>query len=151
RSWLETAVFGTALPVATILEPIENALVRGFEGQRCIGAAKPKGVVERDPNPGRACGVRNVVKIALGVRVLLVDSRRNHVVLQREYRKRGFDCAGGAQGVTGHRLGRADRDFCSAFAEDLLDRLGLSKIALGRGCSVRVYVVNLVRIKVAVF
>src|SRR5260370_25062407 len=53
--------------------------------------------------------------------------------------------------MTGHRLGRTNRDLCGALAEYALDRLGLGEIALlGRG-AMRVDIIDFVWIEVAVF
>ncbi len=53
--------------------------------------------------------------------------------------------------MTGHRLGRTNRDLCGALAEHALDRLGLGEIALLGRSAMRVDVIDFVGIEVAVF
>ena len=71
--------------------------------------------------------VRHVVEIALGVGRLVVDRRRDDARLDRHRRDGGFQAAGGAEEVAGHRLRRADGDLVGVLAEHALDgdRLGL--------------------------
>ena len=54
-----------------------------------------------------AGGIRHVIEIAVGVGRLVVDGRRQAAVAQRLNAERGFQRAGRAEQMTGHRFGRA--------------------------------------------
>ena len=69
-------------------------------------------------NRGRALDVRDVVEIALRIGRLVVDRGRNHLMPDREHGDAGFEAAGGAEQVPGHRLGRRDGELPRVIAED---------------------------------
>src|SRR5438552_1613288 len=81
-----------------------------LEQEAGVGAAEAERVAQGVAELGRTGGVGRVVEVALGVGVLVVDGRRDELVLERESGDGGLGRAGGAQEVSGHRLGRADRD-----------------------------------------
>ena len=77
-----------------------------------------------------------------------IDGRRRDLLLQRQRSEYGFDATGGAQQVTGHRLGRADRHAARVIAEAVLDGDRLGDVAERCGGSVRVDVVDFAGIDV---
>ena len=95
--------------------------------------------------------VGDVVEVALGIGLFVVDRRRDPAVVQRERGVDRLDAAGAAEQVAGHRLGRAHRDARGVLAEDALDRLRLVDVVVRRRGAVRVDVVDLERIDAAVW
>ena len=109
--------------------------------------AKTKSVGDGDPHVLAACGVGHVVEVAVGVRIFIVDGRVDDAAVDREQRRDGLDRAGRAEQVTDHRLGAADRDLVCVVAEGDLQGLRLAGVVeLGRG-SVRVDVVDVLRLQ----
>src|SRR5579859_5792550 len=106
-----------------------------LENQGGVGAAKPEGIRKRVIHGGLAGDVRNVVKIAVGIRLFLVDSGRKDLIAQRQNADAVLENARAAEKVAGHGLGRTDRQFFvdRAFAEEPLHRRGLDGVAKRRG------------------
>ena len=86
--------------------------------------------------------VRDVVEVALGVGLAVVDRRRQDAVVEREHAHHRLDRAGRAEGVAHHRLRRRDRELVGVVAEDVLDRLRLGRVAERRRRAVRVDVAD---------
>src|SRR5712691_896333 len=99
-----------------------------LKNERGVGAAKPKGIRKRVFHGRFARVIRNVIQIALGIRSLVIDGRRQNLVAQSEHADPCFQSAGSAEQMSGHGLGRAYWDFLSALAEDALQRHGLEHI-----------------------
>ena len=91
-----------------------------------------------------ACFVRHVVEIAYRIGRLVVDRRRNDAVLHDERADRGFEAAGSAEEMAGHRFGGADGNLVRLLAEHRLDRQRLDAIADRRRRAVCVDVVDVV-------
>src|SRR5262245_28621795 len=98
--------------------------VHPLQDQAAVGAAEAEGVREHVVEPGLARRVGHVVEIALGIRVLVVDRRRNDAVVDGERADRRLEAPGGAEQVARHRLRRGNRELARVIAEDLLDREG---------------------------
>ena len=86
--------------------------------------------------------VRDVVEVALGIRLLVVHRRREDAVVDREHAHHRLDRAGRAEAVAGHRLRRGDGELVRVVAEDVLDRLRLGRVAERRRGAVRVDVAD---------
>ena len=69
--------------------------------------------------------VQVVVDVLVLVVLLVVDSRRNDVVLDSQYRHEGLNGTGSAEQVASHRLGRADIQLVSVLTEEFLYSLHL--------------------------
>ena len=74
-----------------------------------------------------------------------VHRRRHDLIAQREHRDAGFQSAGAAQQMPGHRLGRADQHLVGVIAEGTLDGRGFEFIAQRRRCAVSIDVADLLR------
>src|SRR5271154_1382696 len=61
-----------------------------FEDQRGVGAAETKGIRERVMHLGLARVVRDVVQIARGIRILVVDGRWKNLVAQGQHADTGL-------------------------------------------------------------
>ena len=79
-----------------------------------------------------------------------IDGRRRGLFRNRQHGEPGFERAGAAEKVPGHRLGRADREPRRVGTEYLLDRPSLGQIAERRRGRVRVEVLNRRRAKAGV-
>src|SRR5438132_13318666 len=88
------------------------------QNQRCVVAAEAEGVGHGGADGDAAGGVGDVVEIALGVRVLVVDGGGDDAIADRLDAEDGLDGAGGAKEVAGHRLGRADGDTVGVVAKE---------------------------------
>ncbi len=101
------------------------------ENQRGVVAPEGKGVGEHDVDVRRAGALRNEIEVALGIRCLVVNRRRNEVLMDRQHRHHPFDGAGGPQGMADHGLGRTDRYLVSPPPKNGLDSFGFRQI-IGR-------------------
>src|SRR5215207_4154392 len=108
-------------------------------------AAEAHGVRQGHTHICLARVVRDVVEVALRIRVRVVDRRRKNPVADRERAHDRLDSARGTEHVTHHRLGRGNGELVRVVAEYLLDRLGLRQIAEGSGRAVSIDVVDLLR------
>src|SRR3972149_6085007 len=79
--------------------------------QRGILPAEPEAVAQGHVHTPLAGLVGHVVQVALWVRLLVVDGRRDHPVLDRLDADYGLYGPRGSDEVTHHRLGRAHGDF----------------------------------------
>src|SRR6266702_1186785 len=89
--------------------------------------------------------IGHIVEVALRVGVFIVDRRVDHAAVDREQRCDRLDRAGGAEQVTDHGLGAADRDLVCMVAERKLQRLRFSRVVELCRSSVRVDVIDVVR------
>src|SRR5437588_6827557 len=113
--------------------------------------AEAERVRDADGDVGLPRLVRDVVEIALGILLLVVDRRRQHSALDSEHREDSLDGAGGAEAVPGRAFRRGDANLRRVLlAQSLLDHLGLARIAEGRRGRVRVHVTDLARINAPV-
>src|ERR1700674_240080 len=104
-----------------------------FDHERGVVAAEPERVREGHLGVRLASLVGDVVQVALRVRVVQVDRRRQQTAVEREHARGGLEGAGGAQQVTVDGFGRADRELVGVVAEDGLDGFRLGHVAqLGR-------------------
>ena len=71
-----------------------------------------------------------------------MGSRRQHLFAQGEHGDDGFDSPGGAELVTVHRLGRADRQPRSTFAEYRAQGRHFNRITFGRRRAMGINVVD---------
>src|SRR5215211_7375964 len=110
-----------------------------------VVAAEAERVGDPDPDRSLARLVGDVVEVALGIRVVVVDRRRQRVAVDREHREDRLDRARGAQAVAGGALrgghGRLTRVL---LAERELDHTRLARVSERRRRSVGVDVVDLV-------
>ena len=106
----------------------------GWRNTRAVVVAtKPEGVREGHVKLGRACRVRHVIQVALGVGNFLVDRGRQDLIADSEQAGNRLDGTGGRHGVTEHGLDRADRHAVRAFAQQGLNRQRLDPVVhLGR-------------------
>ena len=88
--------------------------------------------------------IRHIIQIAGRVGTLMIDGRRRHLIANRHHGDAGFQAAGAAQQVPGHRLGGTDRHFVGVVAEGPLDRHGFGFVADVGGRAMRVDVIDLV-------
>src|SRR6266849_3953207 len=121
----------------------------GLDHETRVVAAETERVRQGHLDVGLARLVGHVVEIALRVGVVEVDRGRQQAAIDREDAGRRLDGAGGAQQVTVHRLGGADREVTSVVAEHRLDRPGLRDVAELRGRSMRVHVADVVGVDAA--
>src|SRR5919206_4086834 len=92
--------------------------------QARVVPAEAERIREADADLGLARLVRDVVEIALRVRLVVVDRRRQHAALDGEDREDRLDRAGRAEAMAGCALRRRDPDLRSVLlAERLLDHL----------------------------
>src|ERR1700736_1892707 len=82
---------------------------------------KTEGVRHRNVDVEAACLVGDVVEVAVGVGSFVVDGGMEDAARHAEHGCDGFDPSGSAEGVTDHRLGRANGDVVSMGAQGLLD------------------------------
>src|SRR5687768_6229198 len=79
--------------------------IRSAQDERAVLRAEPKAIAQRRFGLRGAAGVRDEIEIAVGIRIALIDRRRQEVVRKRQ---RGGHHAGGAAGalrVADHRFG----------------------------------------------
>ena len=88
--------------------------------------------------------IRRIVEVALLIRLVQVDSRRNLPVPQRVNRSNRLHRARRAEHMPGHRLRGTDMHLSGVLSEHLLKRRRLSRVIKLRSGSVRVEV-NLLR------
>src|SRR5579864_8700990 len=81
-----------------------------LEDQRRVGAAESKGIRELVLYFRLARHIGNVIQVALGVRLLEIDGRRQNLILQRQDADSCFQAAGSAEQMSRHGLRRAHRD-----------------------------------------
>src|SRR5438270_9658754 len=113
--------------------------------------AEAERVRDADGDVGLPRLVRDVVEVALGILLLVVDRRRQHPAIDGKNREDGFHGTGGAEAVPGRALRRGDADVRRVLlAQRLLDYLGLARIAERRRGRVRVHVADLAGIDAAV-
>src|SRR5216683_3752757 len=108
---------------------LTDKLLRHHRG---VVSAEAEGVVQSSGDRHFARLVWHVVEIALRIRILVVDRRRDEICLNRLGADGHFDGAGGAEHVSGGALGGADGQFSRAVAEDGLDRLRFADVSLRR-------------------
>ena len=83
----------------------------------------------------------NVVEVALGVGLFVIDSRRSNVVLDRLAYGGGLDGSGGAEEVPGHRLRGADgQTVLGMCPENVFQGKSFGTVVVGRRSAVSVYV-----------
>src|SRR6185312_16753566 len=100
------------------------------EDETGVVPAEPEVVRESDVRLPLARLVRDVVEVALGIRVLVVDRRRHDVALHREDRRDRLDRARRAEAVPRRALGRRDRRLARLLlAEGDLDHTRLARVA----------------------
>src|SRR5262249_14436887 len=78
------------------------------EQHAAVVAAEAHRVRERDVHLHAARLVRDVVEVAVGVGLAVIDRRRQDPVAHRERAEDRLDRAGGGEGVPHHRLARRD-------------------------------------------
>src|ERR1044071_611353 len=114
-----------------------------LEEQRRVRPAEAEAVRERVVEARLAWLVGDVVEVALGVWVDVVDGRREPPVVDGEDGEDRLDAARGAEQVAGHRLRRTHRELVGVLAERLLDGERLELVIVGRRSPVRVDVADL--------
>ena len=88
-----------------MLKEANNEIAKFSEGYRRVMPPKSKRVGECDVDCALAGLVGDVVEIAGGIRMLVVDGRRHDVVVDRQDRDHGLHAAGAPEEMTGHGLG----------------------------------------------
>ena len=91
-------------------------------------AAKPETVVERDGNFPLAGGVWGKVQIALVLRIVKVDGRRNDAAVDSQGAGDAFHCARGSEQMAGHGLGGRDRETFCVVTEDGLQCANFAQV-----------------------
>ena len=79
------------------LQRILSAILPALEQQRSIRAAEAKGIRERVDHFGFARFVGNVIQIARGIGLFVIDRRRKNLIAQREHADARFKSARAAQ------------------------------------------------------
>src|SRR5256714_8012057 len=138
RSW-RSLIF----PRSSASSALMDSVLEAFDGKGGVVTTEAKAVAEDSVNLPVDANVGSVVEIQLGVRMMVVDGRRNYPVLDHHRADDCFDSAGGAKHVTRRRLGRADVDVLGGVAEHGLDGSRLVEVVGGRRRPVRVDVLNI--------
>src|SRR5262245_42916539 len=112
--------------------------------QRDVLAAETEGVGERVTYLGVARHVGDDVERDRRIRDLVVDGRRQALMLQRQQREHRLDGARRRQCVADHRLVRGDRDRLGTLAEHARNAEALHLVVLGRAGAGRIDVVDVV-------
>ena len=109
-------------------------------------AAEAEAVGEEFLDADFAGGVRDVVEVAAGLDVLVlqVDGRVQDAVLEAHGAGHGLDAAGGAEQVADHALGARDHQSLRVVAEDLLDGLRFGHVSQAGARPVGVDVLHVV-------
>ena len=76
--------------------------------QRSVCSAEAKGVLHGIADRHLTSNICAVIQIAFRILIENVDRGRRNLILQCQNRKDGFDAAGAAQEVSGHRLSGVD-------------------------------------------
>src|SRR5215472_15324209 len=100
-----------------------------LEQQSGVGSAEAKRVGQGVLQLGLAGSPGNVVQVALRVRMLVVNGRRDDLVAQGESEDTGLQSPGPSQQVTRHGLRRTHGQFVRMFTEGLFDGEGLNPVA----------------------
>src|SRR6476469_3343922 len=109
------------LPRSSEIDSLIASGLEAFDGEGGVVATEAEAVAEYGRYVPFDAGIRSVVEIELGVRVLIVDRRRDHSIPHDQGADHGFDGTSGAQHVTSRGLGRADIHVLRVVAEDGLD------------------------------
>ena len=67
-----------------------------------VVAAEAKGIVQRDPDPGRPGLIRDVVKVAFRIGHLIIDGWRDDLIADGQCAEDRLDRPGGAHDMPGH-------------------------------------------------
>src|SRR5439155_11128521 len=103
--------------------------------------AEAERVRDADGDVGLPRLVRDVVEIALGVLLLVVDRRGQQAAFDGEHGEDGLDGARGAEAVAGRALRRRNADLRRVLlAQRLLDHLRLARVTERSRRRVRVHV-----------
>src|SRR5256885_3589971 len=95
-----------------------------------VAPAEAERIRDADGDVSLARLVRDVVEVALGIFLLVVDRRRQQAAVDGEHGEDGLDRTRGAEAVTRRALGRGSAYLrCVLLAERLLDHLRLTRIA----------------------
>ena len=100
-----------------------------LEYDRGIAAAEAERIAGRNIDAPMAGDVRYIVKVAVGIRIFVIDGRRQDVVADGQ--AAGGDLGGPTRALqmTQRGFGGADRQFVGAVAKNFLDDNGLGFIA----------------------
>src|SRR6185312_7830469 len=113
-----------------------------FEDQTSVSTAEAKTVRQRMLNFHGPRRVRHVIEIALGVWKFVVNGRRRNLIADCQYGNSRFQSARAPQQVSGHRLGRTDRQLFGMLAEGMLDGYRFGLIAQASRSAVRIDVLH---------
>src|ERR1700757_4940594 len=80
-----------------------------FETERRVVATEAEGVVQSNSYVLLAGDIRDVVQVALRVRIIEIDSGRHHAMIHGQDANCTFHCSRAAEQMTNHRFGRADQ------------------------------------------
>src|SRR5919201_4087894 len=144
-SIMRRAFSGTARPTGRVEIPVFEgrfSALETAEGQHGVLPAEPEGVRHCEPDVHLARLVRDVIEVALGVRMFVVDGGGDDAVADGERADRALQCAGRTQQVPGHRLRGRDRDLVRPVAESFLEELRLGGVVQRRRRAVSVDVVD---------
>src|SRR6516165_6494196 len=101
-----------------------------LEQQSGVGSTEAKRVGQGVLKLGLAGSPGNVVQVALRVRMLVVNGRRDDLVTKGEGEDASLESPGPSQQVTRHGLRRTHGKFARMFGEGLLDGERLNPVAL---------------------
>ena len=108
-------------------------------------SAETEGIGQGRLHIGLTGDIGDIVQIAFRVRSIVINGGRNNAILNCQDANRGFNCAGGADHVPGHRLGGTDRYLVGIFAESALDGFGFGLIVKLGGSAVGIDIINIGR------
>src|SRR5258706_878760 len=126
-------------------------LRKPLKDQTRVGPAKTKIIRQHIIDVSIARRIWNVIQVTIRIGSLVVDRRRQFVLLQNLYREHRFNSTGCAESMTRHRFGRAYGNVISVLAENLFDRQRLKFIVIRRRSAVSVNVADLLGEKLGVF
>src|SRR4029453_9379993 len=101
-------------------------------GERHVVATEAEAVAQGYLDVAVRRLVRRVIEVAFGVRVLIIDRRRDDAIADHERADQEFQRASGSEHVPGCRLRGADVELLCVVAKHRLDRSRLVEVVRGR-------------------
>src|SRR5215469_18047923 len=126
-------------------DPLRSPVFRFHENERSVQASESARVGERDAHSTPTCDVWHVIKIALWIRLLLINRRWKHLLVYHEGSDNCLNCPGRSLGVTNQRLRCTDGDMVSVVCEDSFIGHGLGNLVCRGRTAMRIDIVKLGR------
>src|ERR1700756_2371559 len=116
-----------------------------------VDPAKTKGVAQRVVDRFLPWLVRYDIQGTLWIRSLVVEGRRNKIVLHSQHTHSGFDCGTSSKWVTVEGLCPADRNLCRYASEHFFYTGALIRVIESGGARMSVDIIDLIRINLCGF